>query len=334
VPGKAENTQLLRDEPRRHTPIHAGPDTTAKFTPQIHDKVQPRDDMKKTLVLSMMLCGSVSLMLAGCGDEKGSTETTTSTTAATGDGDGDAETGGEGDGDASTTAPNTSGGLFIDEDLAGAVSECDPFLQDCHDGEKCVPYGSTGGNWDANKCVPILGDGAAGDTCTYTNITDATDSCDADTHCWDVMNVDGELIGICTEFCKGSPDNPQCGPGTSCLIANDGSINLCITTCDPLLQDCGTGLACFWANGAFNCIFTTQDIPVGEACGFINDCQAGNICLSADAIPNCNGSACCGAYCDLTEPFCEQAQTECVSFFEEGQAIPGYEDVGVCVLPG
>src|SRR5690606_19002710 len=189
---------------------------------------------------------------------------------------------GDGDGDPTASTTQSTGittmGFVPDEDFAG-ISECDPFAQDCPDNEKCVPYGSTGGNWDANKCVPVTGSGSAGDSCTYGGTVDATDDCDADTHCWDVMDVDGALVGVCTPFCDGTADDPICGPGTSCLIANDGSINLCIATCDPLLQDCNAGLACFWANNGFNCIFTTQDIPAGEPCGFINDCAAGLICL-------------------------------------------------------
>jgi hypothetical protein len=302
--------------------------------------------MKKTLVLSMMLCGSVSLVLAGCGDEKQGMTTATTVTDEVGDGDGDNQTSGpetgdgdgepetgDGDGDPTTTGVTTMG-FVPDEDFGGPASECDPFMQDCPEGEKCVPYGSTGGNWDANKCVPVTGDGAAGDPCVYGGVVEATDDCGAGLHCWDVMDVDGQPIGVCTEFCTGTADNPMCPPGTSCLIANDGSINLCITTCDPLLQDCGAGLACFWANGNFNCIFTTQDIPLGEPCGFINDCIAGTGCLTAEVMPNCNGSACCGSFCDLTDPTCPQMGTECSSFFEEGMAPPGYEDVGVCIIPG
>jgi hypothetical protein len=296
--------------------------------------------MKKTLVLSMMLCGSVSLVLAGCGDDKNVTDSgqaTVGTTAANDDttgGDGDQTTTGDGDGDGDGDA-ETGGGLFLPDnnDIVG-ISECDPFAQDCPEGEKCVPYASSGGTWDANKCVALTGDGSPGDTCTSTGAVEATDTCGSGSLCWDVMESDGQLVGVCTEFCTGDPNNPQCGPSTNCLIANSGSINLCIVACDPLLQDCGAGLACFFAAGHFACIFTTSDIPLGEPCGFINDCVAGTGCLDAEIMPNCNGSACCGSFCDLSDPFCPQGQTECTSFFEEGMAPPGYEDVGVCIIPG
>ena len=305
--------------------------------------------MKKTLVFSMMLCGSLSLALAGCtkDDQGGGTETNADTNAdADTDADTNAEVGetggtenggdGDGDGDGTTSASTglTTGDFVPDEGDLPSVSECDPFMQDCPEGEKCVPYGSTGGNWDANKCVPVTGSGAAGDTCTYGGATEATDDCDENTHCWDAMDVDGQLVGVCTEFCGGTPDDPQCDGDTSCLIANEGSINLCITNCDPLLQDCNDGLACFFAAGNFNCIFTTSDIPTGDPCAYINDCAGGNTCLNAEIMPNCNGSSCCGNWCDLDDPTCPQEGTECTAFFEEGMAPPSFETVGVCILPG
>jgi hypothetical protein len=301
--------------------------------------------MKKTLVLSMM-----SLVLAACAKDEGvdTGAMTAGTTASTsnGDGDGDTETGdsntgdgdgdpGDGDGDGGSGPMTSLTTMFVPDDDFAPPSECDNFVQDCPEGEKCVPYGSTGGNWDAVKCVPVTGDGVAGDSCTYGGVVEATDDCGPDTHCWDVMDVDGMAIGVCTPFCTGTPDDPICGPETSCLIANEGSINLCIATCDPLVQDCSTGLACFWANNGFNCIFTTQDIPLGEPCGFINDCAAGLGCLTAEVLPNCNGSACCGSWCSISEgAACPAMGTECSPFFEEGMAPPGYESVGVCIIPG
>jgi hypothetical protein len=224
---------------------------------------------------------------------------------------------------------------FVPEYDVWEVDECDSFMQDCPEGEKCVPYGSTGGTWDAHKCVPVTGDQAPGEPCTYGGVVEATDDCDATSFCWDVMDIDGEAIGTCHLFCTGTADMPECPPKSQCLISGSGVINLCIPTCDPILQDCGEGLACYWATG-FNCIFTTQDIPVGEPCGFINDCAAGLGCLTAEVLPSCAGSACCAPWCQLGagDQQCEVLPgTTCVSFFEEGMAPPGYEHVGVCIVP-
>jgi hypothetical protein len=149
------------------------------------------------------------------------------------------------------------------------------------------------------------------------------------------MSVDGENMGVCTEFCHGTPGDPICPMGTSCLIANDGSLNLCVSRCDPLLQDCGAGLACYWGPdiNVFACIFTTQDIPLGEPCMYVNDCAGGLICMPTELTPNCAGPERCASYCSLAEPLCPQMGTECTAFFD-GAGPPGYEDVGVCILPG
>jgi hypothetical protein len=242
-----------------------------------------------------------------------------------------AEGDGDGDGDGTTTAGTTMGFVPDPGDMP-AVSECDPFAQDCPEGEKCVAYGSTGGNWDADKCVPVNGNGQVGDPCTYAGTVESTDDCGADSWCWNV-NMDG--VGTCTAFCTGTPDDPICEPGFGCSIANNGSINICLQSCDPLLQDCEGENVCFYDfSGNFVCAFAADMIPTGEPCGFINDCSPGNVCLDATTLPSCNGASCCGAFCDLVDPACVTMGTECTAFFEEGTAPPGYENVGVCIVPG
>jgi hypothetical protein len=279
--------------------------------------------------IPLYLLASVALGLSAC---KTQLPIETDDLAETGDVDPDAEVGDPTPSDPGDDESET-GSIFV-PDVEGDEPSCDPFAQDCVDGEKCVHWGSTGGNWDANKCVPVTGSGTVGDACSYAGVVAATDDCDASSHCWDVQDVDGQLVGTCTAFCAGTPNSPQCEPDTACLIANEGSITLCIETCDPLLQACSEGLGCFWANNDFQCIFTTQNIPLGEPCGYINDCAAGNTCLDAEVLPGCNGSACCGSFCDLDDPTCGLEGTECSAFFEEGMAPPGYEGVGVCIVPG
>lgn len=242
-----------------------------------------------------------------------------------GDGDGDGDADGDADGDTGSFVPDN-------EDIIG-VASCDPWSQDCPEDEKCVAYASMGGTWDANRCVAITGSGQPGDPCTYSGAADSIDDCGAESWCWDVS---AEGVGTCTPFCTGSPDSPICGPESSCSIANSGSINLCLTSCSPLLQDCAVeGTSCFFDGGAFVCANATSDIPAGEPCGFINDCVGGTICLAPESFPSCNGASCCGEFCDLTEepPTCTIEGTECTAFFEEGTAPPGSEDVGVCVVP-
>jgi hypothetical protein len=240
----------------------------------------------------------------------------------------------ETDTDDAPTDTSASAGSFYagpDDDLSSGP-QCDPWLQDCPEGEKCVPYASHGGSWDANKCVPILGDGEPGDACTYAGSVVATDDCDGSSTCWSATQVDGEWFGVCTAFCTNSPDDAQCADGHSCLITSSGSITLCVADCDPLVQDCADTLGCYWANTTFACLPRSQDIPVGEPCGYLNDCAPGSFCLAAELVNECAGVACCAEYCSIAEPLCATPGSECVSFFA-GDPPAGFEDVGLCVVP-
>jgi hypothetical protein len=239
-------------------------------------------------------------------------------------------------GETSTQSGDTStaeGFVPTEHDLRAS---CDPFAQDCPDGEKCVPYASTGGNWDANKCVPVLGDGATGEPCTSAGAVEATDDCDASGVCWNVSDVDGELVGTCQPFCAGTPDNASCPFGWYCQLYGDGSRTICERLCDPLAQTCEDGQGCYWVGNSFLCGNTIGDIPAGEPCGYINDCAPGLVCVVPETLPSCAGSSCCTSFCELglAEPQCDAVPgTECVPFFEQGTAPSGYEHVGICMLP-
>lgn len=210
------------------------------------------------------------------------------------------------------------------------VHACDPFAQDCPAGEKCVPYASAGGVWDANKCVPVLGDAAFGEPCVYDGVVAGTDTCGGDSMCWNVLEVDGQLVGECAAFCLGSADRPECPVGTECLIKASGSPNVCLETCNPLGQDCSEGLGCYWDGSGFRCA-VAGTIDGGSACGWATDCEPGHYCAPAEVIPGCPGAGCCAAFCDLSAASCVAAQTECVAFFEQGSAPAGLDQLGVCI---
>lgn len=213
---------------------------------------------------------------------------------------------------------------------------CDPFLQDCPEGEKCVLYSSVGGGFDGNKCVPVLGEQATGEPCTYSGSEESTDDCDATGFCWNVTEVDGQLVGVCHAFCEGTPDTPECPEGTNCSMNGSGGPALCVSLCDPVAQDCDPPTACHWDAGDFTCVIPIADYQPGEPCGYINDCAQGSDCIAADALPECYGAACCTPWCALGQGDAQCAAvpgTACVPFFEDGKAPPGYEHVGVCILP-
>ncbi|WP_146158018.1 ribulose phosphate epimerase [Enhygromyxa salina] len=260
----------------------------------------------------------------------GSSDDGTTTTTDSSDTDSTSSTAGDTSDSASDTF-DTSLSFYAgaDNDLA-SVSDCDTFQQDCPEGEKCVPYASNGGMWDDNHCVPVTGNGQAGEPCVSGGILEGTDDCGVDSFCWDVME---DNTGVCTDFCQGTSDAPSCPLDTSCVIANGGSIALCLETCDPLMQACPDGYGCYWANAEYNCLLTMQDNALGQPCDTMGTCSPGLICVSGEAIPDCESVACCGAFCSLSEPECAQPGTECSEFFEEGMAPQQYQDVGVCVVP-
>jgi hypothetical protein len=284
--------------------------------------------MTKTIWTATIAAGL--LTLAACSKENTNADTTTTTTVGDGDGDGDGDesTTNPGDGDGDPTTTTTTAG-FVSGDVAGQNS-CDPWAQDCPEGEKCAAWNSGSGTWDANKCVPLNGDGKEGDACTYDGAQLGTDTCDVGYMCY--YTIEGQ--GSCIPLCTGSADNGMCPSGYNCSLSNSGSLLLCVYSCDPILQDCAipeTG--CFWDGTQFNCD-PAGDLLTGDSCAYINDCSLGHLCVGSESLPSCNGSACCASFCDLSNPSCSVTDTECVAFFEEGTAPPGLENTGFCVLPG
>ncbi|MFO7562849.1 MAG: hypothetical protein R6X02_09425 [Enhygromyxa sp.] len=273
----------------------------------------------------------VLLSVLGCGPPRpaadGETTTDASSTGTSGSDDSETETDGSEPGDPTTSGFVPSSDIHADP--------CDPFAQDCPEGEKCVPFGSAGVGWDHNKCVPVLGEQGPGEPCHYAGVVDSTDDCDATSFCW---NVTQEGIGTCAPFCLGSADNPICPdapPGCAdyhCVINSDATINLCVLECDPLAQDCGESLGCFWANDGFWCVFTTEERSIGEPCGYINDCVSGAGCVDTELLPDCAGESCCAPFCDLAallDPCPDLlAGTSCMPFWEPTN--PGCE-LGMCL---
>ena len=295
--------------------------------------------------------------VAGCTGEAASETTSTGgdpTTGTSSESGGTAGTAGTSTG--TSTAGDGSGGgssgtgsTFLDPTTGGSPdNECDVWLQDCPDGEKCMPWANDGGNaWNALKCVSVDPDPKQpGDTCTVDgNGVSGLDDCDVASMCW---NVDPETkMGTCVAFCEGSPEAATCNsPNETCVIANGGVLILCLPACDPLLQDCAPEETCLpnTAGDGFACVLDASgdNGPAGTPCEYANACNVGLLCVGADVVPGCVGSqGCCAPYCDTTDAGantdCANAfaspGAECVPFFEMGMAPPGHEDVGICMIP-
>lgn len=252
------------------------------------------------------------------------------------------ETGGE---DEDPTDPGGTS-FILQPDGGPDAEECDIWVNDCPSGEKCTAWVNDGGNaWNATKCVPLDDNPAQpGDPCQADgNGGTGLDDCDVGSLCW---NLDETNMGRCVAFCDGSPANPVCNdPATACSFSND-VLALCLPTCDPLTQNCdmGAGEACY-LNGNTTEFFCAPDYSgeggaYGEACDsmFINVCNAGLMCTPSNTVPNCPGaSGCCTPFCDVSlgDEECPGAAggQACIAIYDTGQAPPGYDDVGVCVIP-
>lgn len=239
----------------------------------------------------------------------------------------------------------TTGEAFILEmDGGAAITECDVWTDDCPEGQKCMPWASDGGSsWNATRCSPLDANaGQVGDECTVEGSgVSGLDTCGPRSMCY---YTDSETnIGICVSFCEGTQNAPSCQPDFICTIVNDGVLTLCRPTCDPILQDCAGDASCLQATGSdgFTCIADAsgEGGQPGDPCEFINACDPGSYCASAELVPACSGaSGCCTEFCDITDAAAAAgcslgAGQECVPWFDKGAEPPGLEHVGICALP-
>jgi hypothetical protein len=306
--------------------------------------------MKKNLLRSILASTALALPACGPSDGNGDEGAENGTTGSGEDGttadDGSSGNGGTGT-DAATSSDSSDtgdGGVFI-ELLDGGDSsiECDPWAQDCPEGEKCAWWAEEGEiPWDT-KCTPLAPDPKQpGDTCTTEDhMVSGIDDCDVGSACYYWVDLE-TLQGVCVPFCTGSPDDPTCeDPNATCMVLNGGAVILCLPSCDPLLQDCPGGQACYLAFEEFVCMTDVSGPDkgaYGDPCMIIDACNPGLHCALADYVPGCEGSGgCCSPYCDTTAPNNCPGMTEgeeCVPIWAEGEGPPEYEHVGVCMLPG
>ena len=253
-------------------------------------------------------------------DDTGSPTTTSTTTTSSGEGDGDGDDMG-----------------FVVIPDGGAINTCDPAAQDCPEGEKCTGYVAAAGACcvDANKCVPVIGNGQLGDPCLRTS---DNDDCAEGLFCMTKSSGStGE--GICLAFCDATTQD--CGadglPDAQCIAFNDGTLPLCQDDCDPVAQDCAPNLGCYGVGAqGFVCAipgFEDGQGNDGDTCYTVQSCKPGLGCTAAEVLDGCNAARCCTPYCDLSEPDPCTAPEQCTAYYDAGTAPPGYENVGLCAIP-
>ncbi len=269
----------------------------------------------------------------GDGSEGRRTTGATTTPGADTDTDADADADSDSDSGESSDSEDSEGCAFLCDDTSEPLDSCDPWAQDCPEGQKCTYYADDGGGtWNNTKCVDIAPEAAlAGEPCTIEGpgLT-GVDSCDLGSMCWD-MDPETDL-GVCVALCTGTPEAPTCDdPKQVCSFGK--SISICFDTCDPVGEDCPVGCGCYFTNQTFQC-FPDQSGDAGafgDACEYTNACDPGLFCGSAESFKECAGSGCCSEHCDLGDIDPCPDDLECVPWFEEGEAPPDYEHIGGCV---
>lgn len=253
------------------------------------------------------------------------------------------KTGAPGEGSSGVDATNGCGLFICEPDGGGMAIECNIWEQDCPKDQKCMPWANDGSySWNATKCVPLdPTPGDLGDPCTVEDSpVSGIDDCKLGAICWDV-DLDTNT-GECFGLCQGSEANPTCEfDDATCVISGSGVLALCLPFCDPLLQDCDEGEACYPVVDSFRCEpdQSGDEGAYGDACDFLNVCDPGLFCANPEYVPGCDGNGCCTPFCDISDPNatagCPGAADaqECVAWYEEGQAPPGHEYVGGCLVP-
>lgn len=298
--------------------------------------------MKRALLVTSLVCSA----LVGCGDDKPAATLNTmpptgneETEAGEQDGSSAGESGGPQDtgsdpNPTSSTAPAETGeseggssetGMpFIEmKDIPDGAVECNPFAQDCKDGFKCVPWANDGStSWNADKCEMIReGDTkVAGDACfADAGGVGGIDDCAKGFFCW---NVDAMMNGFCVQLCTGSADAPDCeDTDTTCAVYNMGTLPLCLSRCDPSLQDCPDGEGCIKnpSDDGFLCVpdASGEEGQQHDPCEFANACDPGQVCSPTTASSDCDPNAigCCQPICSLNENNCTDPQ-KCTMFEE------------------
>lgn len=263
----------------------------------------------------------------GYNEESGTAATTTHATSAGEPTDADSSEEG-------TTEPPSN---FLATPDGGPRIECDTWAQDCPAGYKCNPWASSGGSvHDAAKCVAMVPNPAKiGEPCTMgQDALDGVDTCGVGAMCW--WDGFGSDIGICREFCTGSDSNWACAdPQFRC--GGNRFFPICLPSCCPLLQDCDDGEGCYPDHLDFRCFPDVGDKTgaYADPCEFLNVCDPGLLCVGSAAFPDCDGSTgCCTHFCELGSSDCDGlgATVACLPWFDEGEAPPGLDHVGVCAI--
>ncbi len=221
------------------------------------------------------------------------------------------------------------------------LGDCDIWNQDCTPQTKCVPYA-----WGMDRCVPMVPADQSmglprqsGDPCT---VASGRDNCDRGSLCLYVSPDTNE--GICTSFCTGSSNAPDCNDPASSCVSYAGA-PVCLAFCDPITQNCGSEQVCAFASGSDTFVCFPDTVPngigvYGASCSSDDACNPGLACGAQSDVPGCtNPGGCCSDFCDLAGPNPDgdcsgvSGGQMCEPWFGSNNIPPGYENIGFCAVP-
>ncbi|MCA9684961.1 MAG: hypothetical protein KC457_22455 [Myxococcales bacterium] len=248
-----------------------------------------------------------------------------------------------------STEESTTANFITTDDTGDPAMQCEPILQNCPEGEKCVWAVPEGGyqRREGAICIPITGDIQPFEPCSLPTGfgQQISDDCGPESYCLEVYQTADH--GFCMPFADGKgPDDVNCDayPGTVYVTENGSSFpDACMFhECNPLMlaETCPADMTCVFYPAqlyATNlCLHVPPDfnLSVGAACDF-GDCGKGKLCAPTEWLPDCADERCCTEWCDLNNPSCATPGTECVFFPTWGEFDnPDYQNLGACVLPG
>lgn len=209
-------------------------------------------------------------------------------------------------------------------------AQCDAETQDCPEDYKCVLRRGAR-DWEF-VCLPVQGEGQAGDSCTHDGVSSGTDTCDQDTWCIGSFDASGEpWSGICYPLCV----DDVC-ESTLDVCVGIGALPVCAPACDPLIPgSCAATESCILRgyDDGFVCFPAGVEAqPIGAPCETGISCETGLHC--SQNVAGCGAEEyCCTDLCDTTV-----AETQCMAEADGaacvaiGVAAPGQEHLGACVV--
>lgn len=271
--------------------------------------------------------GLVFSLLFGC-----------ASTSPTGDGvSGDGSTAESGsDGSTDVTADSWTGGPPDEPTTGEQALDCDPWLQDCAEGDKCTHYNTMGldTHVDATECVPVPPMPVpTGGICKATGGFGAgDDDCGRGEFCY---FLGGDEIGVCVPLCGGSLAHPLCPEGSHCSQGFGAALYMCLPECDAFAQDCLEGANCTPNAYGFVCALDTsgEEGQIYDGCDAANGCDPGLMCAPPGSAPDCAGGSdgCCLPLCAIDGTPCPDS-LECLALYDP-EAQPELALAGVCATP-